>query len=51
VLTFTMPVALPPGGAYDARVAGVHRGVRVDAGAIAVDGVADGDGVEVVFER
>lgn len=51
VLTFAMPVALPPGGAYDARVAGVRRGVRVDAGAIAVDGVADGDGVEVVFER
>lgn len=48
-VTFGMPVALPPAGAYDARVGGVRGAVRVEAGAITVAGVPDGEGVEVVF--
>lgn len=50
-VVFAMPVALPPPGAYDARVAG--RGLRVEvvAGAVRVAGQPDGEAVEVVWER
>ena len=51
VLSFAMPVALPPAGAYDARVGGRLAHVEVRAGSIRAAGIADGDGVEVVWER
>ena len=51
VLTFAMPVALPPSGSYDARVAGRPVRVEVEAATIRTSGVPDGDHVEVVWER
>ncbi|HEY3162885.1 MAG TPA: FAD synthetase family protein [Candidatus Limnocylindrales bacterium] len=50
-LTFAMPVALPPAGAYDARVAGRSGRVEVEGGLVRVDGPWDGEDVEVVWRR
>jgi len=48
---FAMPVALPPAGAYDARIDGRPGRVAVEAGAVRVEGVADDASVEVVWDR
>ncbi len=50
-LTFSMPVALPPDGAYDALVAGRPGRVEVAAGTVRTAGVEDGDDVEVTWGR
>lgn len=51
VLTFAMPVALPPAGAYDAQVGGRRRRVDVAPGGVRVADPPDADVVEVVWER
>ena len=51
LLTFAMPVALPPAGTYDARIAGRSGRVEIEAGVVRVEGAPDGDAVEVVWER
>lgn len=50
-VSFPMPVALPPAGAYDGRVAGRPQRVEVEAGVVRVADVPDGQDVEVVWER
>ncbi|HET7472324.1 MAG TPA: FAD synthetase family protein [Candidatus Limnocylindrales bacterium] len=51
VLTFAMPVALPPAGDYDATVDGEAARVSIERGLVRVAGAADGEGVEVVWDR
>jgi riboflavin kinase/FMN adenylyltransferase len=47
VVTFAMPVALPPDGSYDGRVAGRSVRIDVDGNTIRVAGVPDAARVEV----
>jgi riboflavin kinase/FMN adenylyltransferase len=48
-VAFAAPVALPPAGAYDARVDGALARVEVDGGVLRADRLRDGDDVEVVW--
>jgi riboflavin kinase/FMN adenylyltransferase len=48
-ITFDWPMALPPAGAYDARVDGRPTRVEIDGGTVRADGAPDGDDVEVVW--
>jgi riboflavin kinase/FMN adenylyltransferase len=50
-LRFAMPVALPPAGAYAARIDGSSGRVEVVGGRVRADGVREGEGVEVVWQR
>jgi riboflavin kinase/FMN adenylyltransferase len=50
-ISFAVPVALPPAGAYDARVDGRPIRVEIDGGTVRADGAPDGDDVEVVWDR
>ena len=50
-LRFAMPVALPPAGAYAARIGGVAGRVEVVEGLVRADGLQEGEGVEVVWQR
>ena len=50
LVTFPMPVALPPAGLYDGRVADAPARVEVRDGTVRAAGAPDGDGVEVVWQ-
>ena len=49
-LTFAMPVALPPAGAYPARIGGLAGRVEVVGGLVRADSLREGEGVEVVWQ-
>ena len=50
-LRFAVPVALPPAGAYDARIGGSSGRVEVFGGLVRANGLREGERVEVVWQR
>ncbi len=51
IVTFPMPVALPPPGAYDSLVDGREMRVRIEGTAVRAVGAPDGVGREVLWQR